>query len=353
MRTFERKVHGINGVVLLKEQPVLQTTCYGRQQEMASSSLCTNSCKAQRGAKLLKRKQTSQLPRKRARRTNPPDVTCFPTSSNFVEPHVTTEDQPWQLDTTGKAAPPPVRLSHNDMQKLHDKKVWCGTDDACVISLPTNTINHPKFLMTMQRMDRELGHAMDGDINKDTTAFFFVDAAGRILGALLAERIDSAYLHEEIVTQEAPERGKTANTQNQCVLKAFDNIEVKADGSHSLVRESAHTPKRNSRQQTRSSSFEAPPSPETAKVFLWAENASKCKSPEAKFNWCICGINRIWVNSCARRRGIATTLVEVARERLVYGYAIPQSQVAFSQPTRDGKLFAHSYTGTTQLMVYY
>lgn len=56
------------------------------------------------------------------------------------------------------------------------------------------------------------------------------------------------------------------------------------------------------------------------------------------------GIRLLWVKASHRTRGIATKLVDVARERLVFGYtSIPPQQVAFSSPTESGLGFARAY----------
>ena len=53
-----------------------------------------------------------------------------------------------------------------------------------------------------------------------------------------------------------------------------------------------------------------------------------------------------------RRRGVATRLVDCARRHLVYGFAVPAAQVAFSQPTPRGQRFAARYTGRDTFLVY-
>ncbi|CAI4544177.1 BCE_3a_G0018750.mRNA.1.CDS.1 [Saccharomyces cerevisiae] len=57
------------------------------------------------------------------------------------------------------------------------------------------------------------------------------------------------------------------------------------------------------------------------------------------------GISRIWVCRTARKLGIATKLIDVARENIVYGEVIPRYQVAWSQPTDSGGKLASKYNG--------
>eukprot|EP00977_Amphora_coffeiformis_P012818 scaffold3240_cov187-Amphora_coffeaeformis.AAC.13 len=56
------------------------------------------------------------------------------------------------------------------------------------------------------------------------------------------------------------------------------------------------------------------------------------------------GVHLMWVHGRHRGKGIATKLLDVARERAVFGYtSIPPNRVAFSSPTEAGLGFARSY----------
>lgn len=58
----------------------------------------------------------------------------------------------------------------------------------------------------------------------------------------------------------------------------------------------------------------------------------------------VLGIYQIWVHEKHRRRGIASTLVDVARKHMCFGYsAVPIEQIAFSSPTESGLAFAKLY----------
>lgn len=54
------------------------------------------------------------------------------------------------------------------------------------------------------------------------------------------------------------------------------------------------------------------------------------------------GISRIWVHPAHRRQSLATRLFNSARYNFIYGFTIPLEEIAFSQPTDDGKHFATS-----------
>ncbi|KAI8356372.1 ESCO1/2 acetyl-transferase-domain-containing protein, partial [Mortierella sp. GBAus27b] len=66
----------------------------------------------------------------------------------------------------------------------------------------------------------------------------------------------------------------------------------------------------------------------------------------------ICGINRIWVSSHHRRRKIASRLLDAIRDRFIYACKLELSDLAFSQPTGDGKALARQYLGTDRFLVY-
>ncbi|NP_001186001.1 establishment of sister chromatid cohesion N-acetyltransferase 1 L homeolog isoform X2 [Xenopus laevis] len=66
----------------------------------------------------------------------------------------------------------------------------------------------------------------------------------------------------------------------------------------------------------------------------------------------ICGVSRIWVFSMMRRKKIASRMLECLRNNFIYGSFLNKDEIAFSDPTPDGKLFATRYCGTSQFLVY-
>ncbi|XP_070409208.1 fap1 adhesin isoform X2 [Nothobranchius furzeri] len=92
-----------------------------------------------------------------------------------------------------------------------------------------------------------------------------------------------------------------------------------------------------------------PEGSEGEKVMFERQRAWCCSTtPEPA----ICGISRIWVVSMMRRRGIATRMIECLRNNFIYGSYLSKDEIAFSDPTPDGKLFAMHYFGTSQFLVY-
>uniref|UniRef100_A0A8C3PJ07 Establishment of sister chromatid cohesion N-acetyltransferase 2 n=1 Tax=Calidris pygmaea TaxID=425635 RepID=A0A8C3PJ07_9CHAR len=65
----------------------------------------------------------------------------------------------------------------------------------------------------------------------------------------------------------------------------------------------------------------------------------------------VCGISRIWVFRPRRGKGIARRMVDVV-STFMYGCFLSTQEIAFSDPTPDGKLFATTYCQTPSFLVY-
>ncbi|KAJ8010340.1 hypothetical protein DPEC_G00074050 [Dallia pectoralis] len=92
-----------------------------------------------------------------------------------------------------------------------------------------------------------------------------------------------------------------------------------------------------------------PEGSEGEKVMFERQRAWCCSTtPEPA----LCGISRIWVFSMMRRRGIASRMIQCLRNNFIYGSCLSKEEIAFSDPTPDGKLFATHYCGTSQFLVY-
>ena len=66
----------------------------------------------------------------------------------------------------------------------------------------------------------------------------------------------------------------------------------------------------------------------------------------------LCGVRMMWTAVEARRQGIASKLLDLARAHAVRGYVVPRRELAFTQPTPDGQAFIQRYTGTPYVLVY-
>lgn len=64
------------------------------------------------------------------------------------------------------------------------------------------------------------------------------------------------------------------------------------------------------------------------------------------------GVRYIWVHKKWRRKGIASSLCDIARRNAEYGKVIKRSAVSFSQPTSCGVCFAVSYTKNASISSY-
>lgn len=65
-----------------------------------------------------------------------------------------------------------------------------------------------------------------------------------------------------------------------------------------------------------------------------------------------CGVSRIWVKSGHRREGIATKLMNALRGGFMFANILKRTDLAFSSPTTDGKLFAKKYCDSPTFFVY-
>jgi len=66
----------------------------------------------------------------------------------------------------------------------------------------------------------------------------------------------------------------------------------------------------------------------------------------------LCGVSRIWVLKQARRQQIASRLIDHVRRHFIYGVEIGKNELAFSDPTPDGRKFAEKYSETPNFLVF-
>ncbi|CAN8326772.1 unnamed protein product [Cochlearia groenlandica] len=100
------------------------------------------------------------------------------------------------------------------------------------------------------------------------------------------------------------------------------------------------------------------------KIVLQREVSKRCKASDDRLDNgtivceeeakpAVCGIRAIWVSPSNRRKGIATQLLETTRESFCNnGSMLEKSQIAFSQPTSNGRAFGSNYFGTSSFLVY-
>eukprot|EP00056_Hartaetosiga_gracilis_P021567 m.24885 g.24885 ORF g.24885 m.24885 type:complete len:389 (-) comp9145_c0_seq1:211-1377(-) len=89
-----------------------------------------------------------------------------------------------------------------------------------------------------------------------------------------------------------------------------------------------------------------------------SQSASSCshstspRTPITKVPLCKLGICFLWVAPSYRREGIASELIDVARRNTLLDEEVPASEVAFSDPSDEGSLFAKTYTGTKDFLIF-
>ncbi|XP_067934113.1 N-acetyltransferase ESCO2-like isoform X2 [Watersipora subatra] len=64
------------------------------------------------------------------------------------------------------------------------------------------------------------------------------------------------------------------------------------------------------------------------------------------------GVNRLWVYAKYRREGVATQLLDAIRTTFDLGTCLPRREIAFSDPTSHGRMFAAKFTGLQNFLVY-
>lgn len=65
------------------------------------------------------------------------------------------------------------------------------------------------------------------------------------------------------------------------------------------------------------------------------------------------GICQMWTHPSHRRKGIATKLIDVVRDTLIYGLKIHKNHIAFSQPTINGFAFATKYVSPHPVLAFH
>ncbi|XP_033098141.1 N-acetyltransferase ESCO2-like [Anneissia japonica] len=163
-------------------------------------------------------------------------------------------------------------------------------DDGRIIQI---TEKDPKYCKkkveeVRELVDHELGFPDGGAACKpSSTTLLFISLENKVAGCLIAEEIKEGY------------RVIPDNTQQDHVMSAGENnIEQIAD----------------------------------EKQKAWC--CSNVSEPV------VCGVSRIWATGQMRRRNIASRMVDCLRMNYIFGTTLGKEDIAFSDPTPDGKVFA-------------
>ncbi|KAI3836722.1 hypothetical protein MKX03_007368 [Papaver bracteatum] len=182
-----------------------------------------------------------------------------------------------------------------------------------------------KVQEVVKMVEDELGLGEGWLLHKLCKVYLFV-LSQRIAGCLVVEPIKTAYkVISKSVVQRSSTSNKNAARPNSVVLR-FGNVNFKQE----IVK---HTPSVNELNE----------SEDPSGVILCENDAVSA----------LCGVRAIWVSPFNRRKHVATKLLDAARKSFSKGYTIEASQVAFSQPTTAGKVFASKYSGTNTFLVYH
>ncbi|XP_064625568.1 uncharacterized protein LOC135486582 [Lineus longissimus] len=95
-------------------------------------------------------------------------------------------------------------------------------------------------------------------------------------------------------------------------------------------------------------------------VLADSQRSTQLTDPEQQRAWCCstksvsakCGVSRIWVFRNERRKGIATQLLDCVRYCFFLGSPLEKSELAFTDPTPDGRGFATNFSGVPHFLVY-
>ncbi|KAG0265349.1 N-acetyltransferase esco2 [Linnemannia exigua] len=200
-------------------------------------------------------------------------------------------------------------------------------------SVSTSGSNYEKKKVkeVLEVVNKELG-SVDFDPEKldSCKVFLYISGKKKVVGCLIAERIKEGF---EIMTLRAEPRRSSVES------RASSNTSM--DSSSPSSSDAKPIEKRGAPMQLLDDQDRSREGEGGAAIFC-----SKVPQPA------ICGINRIWVSSQHRRQKIASRMLDAVRERFIYACQLETKDLAFSQPTGDGKALARQYLGTDRFLVY-
>lgn len=168
-------------------------------------------------------------------------------------------------------------------------------------------------------------------------AFLFVSQAKRVVGCLVAERVEAAF---PVLTKEE-EEGEVGGKG--------DEGEGKENHEHGQQQQEEGARQEQKGPQHQQQREPAPPAAAAASSSLLPKGVAYSLTAKAAASL---GVKQIWVGQGSRRRGLAKRMVEVARAKFYYGFVVPREQLAFSQLSTQGYAFARAYTAGQRLLVY-
>ncbi|KAG0381043.1 N-acetyltransferase esco2 [Mortierella sp. AD032] len=199
-------------------------------------------------------------------------------------------------------------------------------------SVPANGSNYEKKKVkeVLEVVNKELGSVeFDPEKLDSCKVFLYISGKKKVVGCLIAERIKEGF---EIMTLRAESGGSFVESRVSSNMSTSSSLPSSSDDKPI---ERRNVPKQQLDEQDGSREGGG------AAIFC-----SKVPQPA------ICGINRIWVSSQHRRQKIASRMLDAVRERFIYACQLETKDLAFSQPTGDGKALARQYLGSDRFLVY-
>ncbi|KAG9062756.1 N-acetyltransferase esco2 [Linnemannia hyalina] len=201
---------------------------------------------------------------------------------------------------------------------------------ASSVSAGSSNFEKKKVKEVLEVVNRELGSVeFDPEQLYSCKVFLYISGKKKVVGCVIAERIKEGF---EIMTQTAGSGSGEALLEFKIGTATSTSTTLPSD---SLLSGDSKSTERHVQVQQLDQDRGG------AAIFC-----SKVPQPA------ICGINRIWVSSQHRRQKIASRMLDAVRERFIYACKLETKDMAFSQPTGDGKALARQYLGTDRFLVY-
>ncbi|CAN1133932.1 Protein CHROMOSOME TRANSMISSION FIDELITY 7 [Linum perenne] len=201
----------------------------------------------------------------------------------------------------------------------------CSEGDRVVLVLDSDpSPRKSKVKEVIKMMEIELG---EGWIIHELCKVYLYVSSNRITGCLVAEPIKEAFRIISSSVDKQTNTGSSGNgSRSEPKALKFGDVVFKREAVKRI-------PSARSREGTNSSHY----------------GAMVCEERGVPAS---CGIRAIWVTPSNRRKGIATRLLDAARESFCTGCSLDRSQIAFSPPTSAGRPLAYAYIRNEQLLLY-
>lgn len=205
--------------------------------------------------------------------------------------------------------------------------------DRVIYVLPSDPPCHfNKVTEVVKVMEKEMGLSPGWLWDKELCkVYLFISASKKIVGCLVAERIESAY---SIVPRDQE-----------------DKVECKSDSSPNRLNPSKEKPKTSAQLFWGGWKFKREVNRKKSRNDNDQDlgRAVLCSKTELP---AVCGVRGIWVSLSERRKGVASHLLDAMRKTFCMGVTLEARQCAFSQPSPAGEAFAARYCGTRSFLVY-